>query len=107
MTGKPIFHSKMGLRWLPNAHEISTNNMKSTWPMPEFCVGELTRPIFHLFTLGVCIGGNTNFSVCVGGSANVSAFRYQHLGIPNAKLSLWGYCPTDGPTRVFSRCSEI
>ena len=27
--------------------------MKSTWPMREFCVGDPTRPIFHLFALGV------------------------------------------------------
>ena len=30
---KPIFHSKLGSRWLPIANEISTNNMKCTWPM--------------------------------------------------------------------------
>ena len=43
-----------------------------------------TLPIFHLFTLGVCFGGNVNFSVCDGGNANFSIFRYQPVGIPNA-----------------------
>ena len=38
-TVKPIFHWKLGLRWLPNANEINTKNMKCTWPTPEFCVG--------------------------------------------------------------------
>ena len=29
---KPIFHWKLGLRWLQNANEIYTKNMKCTWP---------------------------------------------------------------------------
>ena len=36
--------------------------------------------------LGVGVGGNTNFSICFGGNANFSVFRYQHVGIGNAKL---------------------
>ena len=27
---KPIFHQKLGSRWLPNANEIYTKNMKCT-----------------------------------------------------------------------------
>ena len=46
----------------------------------------ITGPIFHLFALGVSIGCDANFSVPVGGNANFSDFRYQHVGIPNAKL---------------------
>ena len=42
---------------------------------------------FHLFALGVSVGGNANFSVRVGGNAKFS----------NAKLSLWGYRPTRQP----------
>ena len=33
----------------------------------------------------------------VGGSANFSDFRYQHVGIPKAKLWRWGSEPTPGP----------
>ena len=40
--------------------------------------------------LGVGVGGNANFCVCIGGNANFSIFRYQHVGIPNAKLWCWG-----------------
>ena len=36
---KPIFHRKWGSRWVANANEIYTKNMKYTWPMPAFCVG--------------------------------------------------------------------
>ena len=36
---KPIFHQKLGSRWVPNANEIYTKNMKYTWPTPAFCVG--------------------------------------------------------------------
>ena len=86
---KPIFYWKLCLRRLPNTSESDTNNMKSTWPTREFCIGDPTPPIFHLLALGVGIGGwgwglglgvgvggwgwglglGVNFSVCIGGSA--------------------------------------
>ena len=92
---KPVFHWISRLRWVPNTTKNETNNMKSTWPMPAPCVGDLTQSIFHLLSLGVCIGGNANFRVRVGGSANFSIFRYQ--------LLRWGHCPTRRPnTSVFA-----
>ena len=30
--------------------------------------------------------GNANFMFCVGGDANLGVFRYQHVGIPQAKF---------------------
>ena len=63
--------------------EIDTQKMKCTWPTREFYVG--------------LWWGNTNFSVRVGGNANLSVLRYQHVGIPNAKLWHWGSKPTRGP----------
>ena len=44
-----------------------------------------------------CVRGNANFSIRVGGNANFSIFRYQTVGIPNAKFLRWGYCPTRTP----------
>ena len=43
------------------------------------------------------VGSNANLSVHVGGNANFSVFRYQHVGIPNAKLWRWGSKPKRGP----------
>ena len=40
------------------------------------------------------VGVNANFRVGVGGNANFIVFRYQHVGIPNAKLWCWGSKPT-------------
>ena len=37
---KPIFHCKLGSRWLPNVNEMSTNNLKCTRPTRRFCVGD-------------------------------------------------------------------
>ena len=71
--------------------------MKCTWPMPAPRVGEPTASIFHLLTLGVGVEGNANFSIRVGGKSNFSVFRYQHVGIPNAKLWRWRSEPTRGP----------
>ena len=48
--------------------------------------GNRTQTIFHLLALGVCVGGNANVIICIGGNANFSVFRYQHVGIGNAKL---------------------
>ena len=76
--------------------------MKFTGPTREFCVGDPMRPIFTLFALGVCVGGNANFTFRVRSNANLTIFRYQQAGIPNANLSHWCYCPTDGSRRVFS-----
>ena len=58
--------------------------MKFTWPTQEFCVVDPGQPIFHLFALGVCVGGNVNFSLRIGGIAQ-----------------------RDGPMRVFSHGSRI
>ena len=40
------------------------------------------------------IGGNAHFRFGVGG---FRIFRYQHVGIPKAKLWRWGCKPTPGP----------
>ena len=89
-----------GLAWLPNVNEMGTNNMKTTWPMPEFCVGDPTRPIFHLFMLGVCVGCKANFSFHVEGNANM-------LVSPTQNSRIGGIAQGDGPTRVFSHFSGI
>ena len=44
---KPIFHWKLGLRWLQNADEINTKNMKCTCPTPAPTPEGPTPPIFH------------------------------------------------------------
>ena len=44
---KPILHGKLCLRWLPNANEIDTNNLKCTCPTPAPTPEGPTPPIFH------------------------------------------------------------
>ena len=43
---KPIFHWILGLRWLPNANKMDTNNMKSTLQRENFALGTQR----HLYT---------------------------------------------------------
>ena len=43
----------------------------------------------------------------VGGNANFSVFRYQHVGIPNAKFRVGGLSQREDTTQVFLRCSGI
>ena len=81
--------------------------MKCIWPTRKFCVGDPMQPIFHWLALGFCVGGNASFSVRVVGDANFSVSRYQNVGIPNAKLSRWGYCPMLTPNHWVLRCSVI
>ena len=64
------------------------------------------RPIFHMLVLGVCVGGNANFSVRIGGNANFSVFRYQHVCISNAKFRVGGIAQREFPTRGVLRCME-
>ena len=80
---------------------MSTKNLKCTWPMPKCCVGDPKQPIFHWLALGFCIGGNINFMFRVGGNANLSVFRYQHVGIPNAKFHIGVLGQCKDPTQVF------
>ena len=94
---KPIFHWQLGLHWQPNANEINIKDMACTWATPASCIGDPTPPILHLLTLGVGVGGNATFSVCVGSNTNFSIFRYQHVGIPNAKLWRLGSKSMPGP----------
>ena len=48
----PISHWKLGLRWLQNANEMDTNNMKCTCPTQDFCVGTQR----NLYSTGLCLG---------------------------------------------------
>ena len=98
---KPIFHWKLCSRWLPNAGESDTNNMKSTWPTQEFCVGtqrDLYSTCSHWgFALGV-----TQILAFVLRVMQILVFLDTNMlvspgGISNAKLSCWGYCPTRRP----------
>ena len=75
--------------------------MKCTWPMRKLCIGDPTQPIFHWLASGFCVGGNANFMFCVEGNANFSIFRYQHVGIPNAKFHVRGPSQQEDPTQVF------
>ena len=79
LSFKPIFHRKKHLRWLPNVNEIYTDNMKCMCDLYSTDLRWVLR-----------IGGNTNFSIRIGDNANFSIFRYQHVGIPNAKFRIWG-----------------
>ena len=53
MTLMPIFHRKLGLRWLQTAKEINTKNMKCTCPTPAPTPGTQR----HLYSTGnwVCV----------------------------------------------------
>ena len=51
--------------------------------------------------------GNANFSVRVEDNPNFSVFRYQHVGIPNAKYRVGGIVQRKPPTREVLRCSGI
>ena len=87
---KPIFHRKFHSRWLHNKNVIGTNNMKCTWPARVPMPGYPTRSMFHWLVLGAQ-------GLALGHKAWLWLFRYQHVGIPNAKFSHWGSRPTRGP----------
>ena len=63
---KPIFHWKTSLRWVPDANEMNTKNMKCTCPTQRPNARDPTQPIFHWLALGFGVGGNANLKLCVG-----------------------------------------
>ena len=87
---KPIFHRKWGSRWVPNANEIYTKNMKCTWPMPVFCVGTQSNLYSTDWRRGLASGKTQILAL---GNAKI----YQHVGISNAKFWRRGHCPTPTP----------
>ena len=93
---KPIFHWKRRLRWLPNANDMDTNNMKCKCPMRDLCVGDPTQPIFHWLALGFCVGGNANLRVHVGSKIPTCWYPQRKilaLGVlPNANPQRQGFC---------------
>ena len=87
---KPIFHLKTGLRWVPDANEIYTKNMKCTCPTPAFCVGTQRNLYSTGWRRGI-VSGKTQISAL--GNAKI----YQYVGISNAKFWGQGHCPTPAP----------
>ena len=56
-----------------------------------------------LARVGVLHWGNANSMFRIGSNANFSVFRYQHVGIPNAKFRVGGSKPMLGPNaRAFA-----
>ena len=65
------------------------------------------QPVLHCLALGFCIGGNANFKICVGGNANFGIYRYQNVGIANAKFRIGGLSQHKDPMQIFFRRSGI
>ena len=87
---KPIFHLKTGLRWMPDANEIYTKNMKCTCPTPAFCVGTQRNLYSTGWRRGLASGKTQMLAL---GNAKI----YQRVGISNAKVWRRGHCPTPAP----------
>ena len=57
--------------------------------------------------MGFNVRGNANVMFLVGGNANLSVFRYQHVGMPNAKFRVGGIVQRKPPTREVLCCRGI
>ena len=104
---KPVFHCKLGSRWLLNANEMSTNNMKSTWPMQTISIGDPMHPIFHLFTLGFALVVTQIFAFTLGVTQFFAFLDTSMLASPTQNSRVRGIAQHDCLTRVFSRHSGI
>ena len=87
---KPIFHWKWDSRWVPNANEIYTKNMKCTWPKPAFCV-RTQRNLYSTDWRRGLASGKTQ--ILALGNAKIN----QHVGISYTKFWHRGHCPTPTP----------
>ena len=101
----PIFHQKTRLRWVANANEIDTNNMKSTWPT-QIQPSRSQRKLYSIRSRwGSRWVGDASRWVgdalrWVGDASRWvrEGFRYQHDGV-------WGLSQREIPTRRGSRCN--
>ena len=66
-TVKPIFHLKTGLRWVPDANDIYTKNMKCTCPTRKFCVGTQR----NLYSIDWCRGLASGLTQTLGLASGV------------------------------------
>ena len=80
--------------------EETRNNMKCTWPTRSQCA-IAQRNHIPLAHIGAHVGHYRLALRARVGFAKV--FGYRHVGIGNANVSHWGYCPTQGVLH----CSEI
>ena len=74
-TLKPIFHLKTGLRWVPDANEIYTKNMKCTCPTRKFCVGTQR----NLYSTGLRLGFASGKTQLLGFASGKNAKNWRHL----------------------------
>ena len=94
---KPIFHRKLGLRWLQNAKEINTKNMKCTCPTPAPTPGTQR----HLYSTGnwVCICYPTRRNLHKKKEMYMAKYTNMlvYFALGNAKYWRRVYCPTPTP----------
>ena len=101
---KPIFYWKLVSRWLPNANEINTKNIKCTCPTPEFCVG--TR--CNLYSTGLRLGLASGKTQILGLASCVFAFSDTNMLVsPRRKCGVGGVSQRQDPTPMVLRPSGI
>ena len=72
--------------------------MKCTWPM---------QPIFHLFTLGFCVGGNANLYFALGVRQILAFLDTNMLVSPTQNCGVGGLSQRQDPTQMVLRRSGI
>ena len=102
---KPIFHWKWGSRWVPNANEIYTKNMKYTWPTPAFCIGTQRNLYSTDWRQGLALGPTQIFGV--GGLANFHILDTNMLVSPTQNSGVGGIAQRQPPTSGILRFGGI
>ena len=85
---------------------LTQKSIKCTWPRQAPMQGDPMQPILHLLALGAhwgdCHSRWVDWHsrwVDLHSCWVCKAFRYQHLGIGNTKVSRWGVLPNAKPQR--------
>ena len=93
------------LRWVTNMNEMSTNNVKCTWPMRDFALGTRCDLYSTCSHWGFALGETQISSFMLGVMQMLAYLDTNMLVSPNSRIG--GIAQHDGPTGVFSRCSGI
>ena len=108
---KPIFHWKLGSRWVPNAKEIYTKNMKYRWPTPEFCVGTQCNLYSTDWRRGLALGLTQILGLAsrglASGNANSHILDTNMLVSPTQKSGVGGTAQRQPPTPGILRSGGI
>ena len=104
---EPIFHCELGSRWVTNANEMSTKNMKCAWPTRKFCIGDPLNLYSTDSRWGFALGVTQILGLALGETQILAFLDTNMLVSPMRNCDIGGLSQSQDPTRMVLRRSGI